>query len=162
MLPSHRSTDAVIDVYQNNDAGEVIIHDLNDHAQKLLGYAKEELIRQPMQIILPKRIHELLSEYVEYEAFGNDVGNVLGKVSSFCVVDKLQQEHALQIKVQRTTPMDGHDRFTIVMQAASQDRRSEAFRELLREYFKGHEVLDEDTLPNRASLIKDIELVMSM
>lgn len=161
MLISHRQSDAVIAIYQDNSEQQTYIHDLNDVAADMLGFGKGDLIGQPIGFLLPTRIHKLLEEYVEYEDFGNDVGSVLGKVNSFCVVNKDRQELTFRIKVQRSTPVGGHDQFNLILQSEAGNRRTEAFRELLRENFKGHEVLDNATgLPNRASLLKDIELVM--
>ena len=161
MLLSHRDTDAVIAVYQDNDQEQITIHDLNPTAESMLGYQKDELKGQSLSTLLPERIDSLLKEYVEYDTYGNDVGNVLNKVSSFCVLNKAKEEISLRVKVQRSTPIDGFDQFNLILQVVQSNRRSEAFRELLKENFKGHEVLDEETgLPNRASLEKDIELVM--
>ena len=161
MLVSHRSTDAVIAIYQDNDKREIVIHDVNPAAEDMLKYTKNEIIGRDLNSLLPPRIDTLLTEYVEFETYGNDVGSVLNKVNSFCIVDKNKQEHALRVKIQRSTPVDGHDQFNLILQVEQNNRRSEAFRSVLRENFKGHEVLDDNTkLPDRGSLFKDIELVL--
>lgn len=161
MSLAHRSRDAVIDVYQDNDKKNIIIHNLNAAAEHVLGYNAGEIQGQSLGFILPERIFKLLNEYVEYEIGGNDVGAVLSKVPSFCIVNKHRQEISLRLKTSRNTPIDGHDQFTLVLQTAQNTRRDEAFRGLLKENFKGHEILDVATgLPDRASMNKDIEFVL--
>lgn len=161
MLLSHRSSDALIAVYQDNEKQDIILSDVNEIALDILGYQKEEIYGQSIKVLLPARIADLLSEYVEYEEYGNDVGSVLNKVSSFCLLTKSKEEKSFNVKVQRSTPVDHHDQFHLILQTPQDNRRSEAFRALLKENFKGHEVLDEKTgLPDRASFLKDIELVM--
>jgi diguanylate cyclase (GGDEF)-like protein len=161
MSLTHRSRDAVIDVYQDNDKRSIIIHGLNAAAESLLGYSASEVQGQSLGFILPERIFKLLNEYVEFEQGGNDVGSVLGKVPSFCIVNKQREEISLRIKTSRNTPVNGHDQFTLMLQTAQNNRRDEAFRGLLKENFKGHEVLDPTTgLPDRASVEKDIEFVL--
>lgn len=161
MSLAHRSRDAVIDVYQDNAKHSIIIQHLNPAAEHVLGYNADELQGQSIGFILPERIFKLLNEYVEFETGGNDVGAVLGKVPSFCIVNKQRQEILLRLKTSRITPFHGHDQFTLVLQTAETNRRDEAFRGLLKENFKGHEVLDPATnLPDRASMNKDIEFVL--
>lgn len=161
MFLSHRSHDAVISIYQDNANQQIMIHDVNHPAEDILGFPKTDLVGQPIGFVLPERIHALLREYVEFEQDGNDVGSVLSKVQSFCLVNQKREEIAFRLKVARGTPVDRHDQFSLILQTAQSGRRNEAFRDLLRENFKGHEVLDLDTqLPDRASLNKDVEFVL--
>ncbi len=161
MSLAHRSRDAVIDVYQDNNTRSIIIHGMNAAAENVLGYNLGEVQGQSIGFILPERIFKLLNEYVEFESGGNDVGSVLSKVPSFCIINKQRTEISLRIKTSRNTPVNGHDQFTLVLQTAQNTRRDEAFRGLLKENFKGHEVLDPATgLPDRASVEKDIEFVL--
>lgn len=161
MSLAHRNRDAVIDVYQDNGQKKIVIHSLNAAAEQVLGYSADELKGQSIGFILPERIFKLLNEYVEFETGGNDAGSVLSKVPSFCIVNKMRQEVSFRLKTARNTPVNGHDQFTLMLHTAEISRRNEAFRGLLKENFKGHEVLDKSTgLPDRASMEKDIEFVL--
>lgn len=161
MMLAHRSQDAVIAVYQDNAKRDIIIHDVNPAAAAVLGYSEAEIKGKSIALILPPRIFSLISEFVEYEPDGNDVGSVLNKVPSFCLVSKSREEIDFRLKISRTTPAGGHDQFALMLLSAQHNRRTEAFRTLLQENFKGHEVLDEATgLANRQSIIKDVEYVL--
>lgn len=160
MFLSYRRDDAVLSVCQDNATKSITIQDLNGPAEEILGFPKAELLHKPIQAILPARIHALLDEYVEYDHHGKDVGDVLSKVQSFCLVDNKKHEVAFRLKVARNTPVGGHARFSLVLQSAQTGLKNEAFRKLLQENFKGHEILDPATgLPDRASIIKDLEFV---
>lgn len=161
MFLGYRSNDATITITQDNVRKVVRIHEINDAAEHVLGFQNSEIAGQPLVFLLPERIGNLLEEYVEYSHDGNDVGAVLSKVQSFCLTSKQQKEISFRLKVIRATPMNGLDQFKLILQDTQSGRRTEAFRSLLRENFKGHEVLDAKVeLPNRASIAKDIEFVM--
>jgi diguanylate cyclase (GGDEF)-like protein len=161
MFLGHRSNDATITITQDNVRKVVRIHEVNSAAEDVLGFTNEEIAGQPLVFLLPERIGNLLEEYVEFSHDGNDVGAVLSKVQSFCLTSKQQKELAFRLKVIRATPINGLDQFKLILQDTQSTRRTEAFRALLRENFKGHEVLDMQAgLPDRASIAKDIEFVM--
>ncbi len=161
MFLGYRSNDATITITQDNARKVVRIHAINPPAQDVLGFNSAEIAGKPLVFLLPERIGNLLEEYVEYDRDGNDVGAVLSKVQSFCLTDKQGRELAFRLKVIRGTPMHGMDQFTLILQDTHSTRRTEAFRALLRENFRGHEVIDPDTrLPDRASLHKDVEFTL--
>src|SRR5579883_1997805 len=158
MFQSHRSNDAVITICQDNDRKSIEIRGLNKPAEDVLGYPAGEVSGQPLIRFLPARIQTLLSEYVEYENDGNDVGNVLSKVQSFCILNQQGREVAFRLKVLRSEALDKNACFRLILQDRIGVRKEEAFRAILRENFKGHEVLDPNTnLPDRNSLVKDLE-----
>lgn len=160
MLLGYRSDDAVVTICQNNSRKSIEIHNINANAEKLLGYTEKELAGKPLVEILPKRIAEMLEDYVEYALNANDVGSVLSKVQSFSVVDKEEHEHGFRLKVVRSESQGDDANFKLVLQDRLGIRKNEALRQAIQENFKGHEVLDPDMLlPNRYSLQKDIELM---
>jgi diguanylate cyclase (GGDEF)-like protein len=160
MLLGYRSNDAVITICQNNNAKSIEITEVNKAAEELLGYKSAELLKMPLWKILPPRIGTLLEEYVEFKSDANDVGEVLAKVQSFAVVGHDEKETGYRLKVVRDTSSDGLITFKLVLQDRLGLRKNEALRKAVQENFKGHEVLDKETgLPDRASLVKDIELV---
>lgn len=159
MSIDYRTNDAVITICQNNKAGIVTVSQINETASNLIGFSASEVINQPLSSILPKRIAELLTEYVDFENDTNDVGAVLSKVQSFSIVGKNGSEKAYRVKILRVESSDNLSFFSLVLQDALATRKDEAARRVIRDNFKGHEALDRHTeLPNRASIIKDIEL----
>lgn len=161
MVSGHRKTDATITIRQDNDRQAIEVVELNHSAQELLGFDKHAVHGQPLAQLLPERIQTLLTEYVEFDIDGNDVGTVLSKVQRFCVLDSKKRELPLSLKVLRIESLDKHQYFRLILQNQQMPKANEAFRGVLRENFKGHEVLDSATgLANRASLSKDLELVI--
>lgn len=159
MSIDYRTNDAVITICQNNKAGIVTISQINDTASNLIGFSAPELANQPLSSILPKRITELLTEYIDFENDTNDVGAVLSKVQSFSIVGKNGQEKVYRIKILRVESSENLSFFSMVLQDTVEARKSDAARKIIRDNFKGHESLDRQTqLPDRISIIKDIEL----
>src|SRR5689334_16453004 len=112
--PSHRSNDAVITICQDNTRRVVEIRELNGPAEEALGYQKATVAGKPLTGILPERIQKLLEEYVEFEDDGNDVGNVLSKVKSFCIVNTKGREVAFRLKVLRSESLDKNAYFRLI------------------------------------------------
>jgi len=159
-FPGHRAADAVITVRQDNSRRAVEIRDLNPPAEEALGYALPAVSGLPLAALLPERIRTLLEEYIEFQEDGNDVGAVLSKVQSFCLLHRDGKELRYRLKVLRGEPENGCACFHLVLQSRAGERQGEAVRALLREHFRGHEVLEERTgLPDRPSVIKDISFV---
>ena len=157
---NYRTNDAVITICQNNKAGLVTIKETNEAARDLIGFDSSELAGKPLGSILPERIAELLTEYIDFENDTNDVGAVLSKVQSFSIVGKNGDEKAYKIKISRIESSGNLSFFSIVLQDTLVARKNEAVRKVIKDNFKGHEALDTKTeLPNRASLVKDIELI---
>ena len=160
MFITHRKHDAVLTVCQDNARKSVTVLTVNVAAEQLLGFAPEEVVGSSLNRFLPERISQDLEEYVEYEDGWNDVGNVLRRIRDFALVGKQGGNVPLQLRVIRAEPYQGHPVYQLIMREASRDVGNEAFRTILKENFKGHEVLDPDLkLPDRGSILKDIELV---
>lgn len=161
MFQGYRSNDAVITICQDNKRRSIDIHEMNEPAEVVLGRDTSALKGKPLNEFLPERIRTLLEEYVEFEEDGNDVGSVLSKVQSFCLVNSQGKESAWRLKVLRSEALDHNSYFDLILQDRTGGRKDEAFRSILRENFKGHEVLDTNTgLPDRQSIVKDLELVL--
>lgn len=160
MTFGYRSDDIVITICQNNAAKSIEIIELSKAAEDALAYSSASLVHQPIRKILPPRIAEMLSEYVEYEPDANDVGQVLSRVQSFSIVGANGKEVGYRMKVVRAESNDSNMTFKLVLQDKAGLRQNEAVREALQENFKGHEVLDSEMgLPNKHSLTKDVELM---
>ena len=106
MFLSHRSNDAVITICQDNAKRAIDVREINPPAEQALGYKADGISGQPLSRFLPPRIQQLLTEYVEYDAEGNDVGVVLAKVQSFCILNSKGREVAFRLKVLRSESLD--------------------------------------------------------
>jgi len=160
MMLGHRSNDAVVTICQNNSRKSIEITSINKAGEELLGYVSTDVVGQELSSILPPRIATMLTEYVEFESGANDVGHVLAKVQSFSTMDKDGREHGYLLKVVRAEASVGNSTFELVLQDKTGVRKNVALREAIQESFRGHEVLDPKTgLPDRNSLVKDIELM---
>lgn len=161
VLDSYRKSDAVIIVCQNNAKKHIEIAALNDEAVYVLGYGNEDLVGKMLSTVLPDRIASTIEEFVEYDDGNNDLLTVLGKVRSFAVKNAKGGEAEFKLRVIRGDAIDHNPWFHLVLVDEEKQRKDNAFRDVLRENFKGHEVIDARTgLPNRLSIIKDLELVV--
>lgn len=160
MLTDYRSNDAVLTICQNNKAEIITVTEANEMARELTGFTAIEMVGKPLSNILPERISELLTEYVDFANDTSDVGTVLSKVQSFSIIGKNGKEKAYRIKIVRVPSSGNNLLFLLVLQDSLGARKNEAVRKVMRENFKGHESLDPQTdLPDKNSLIKDIGVV---
>jgi len=162
MSITHRDNDAVITICQNNNDKTITIHGINQAACALTGYYGEDVVGQKIEKFLPNRIAELLHEYVEFSYNANDVGEVLGRVRSFSMLDRNGAEHAYKIKILQTDSGHGSLFFSLVLRDSMEERKDDAMHSVIQENFKGHETIDSlYGLPDRASIAKNIDIVKS-
>lgn len=160
MSLDYRNNDAVIDICQNNREKTVSVSRVNQAAAGLIGHDAASLLGLPLHKILPERIAELLDEYIEFESGGNDVGEVLSKVKSFSVLSADGKEKAFRIKVSQQQSDADHLFFSLILRDVAGERKNDAVFAIIRDNFKGHEVLDALTgLPDKATLVKNLDLL---
>lgn len=158
---NHRSSDVVFTICQDNSRKVVDIRDANANAEEVLGFSQIELRNKPLIDFLPARIKELVNEYVEYEDDANDVGSVLSKVQNFLMLDKQGREVAFRARIVRSEALDANAYFKLILQDKQGIKKTEAFKRVLVENFKGHEAIHPETgLPDRGSIFKDLELTL--
>lgn len=161
LLSSYRKHDAVIMVCQNNARKQIEISAVNDVAERILGYSKEELAQKPLSQVIPARLDETIQENVEYSDLAADLSEVLKKVRNFSIRNSKGQEVSYNFKIVRCEPMDHNPWFQIVLIDEAAHQQRVAFRNVLHENFKGHEVIHDKTgLPDRGSLLKDLQLTL--
>jgi|GEM_PF-703692 len=160
ILDSYRKSDAVFIVCQNTKKQIIEIAAINQEAEKITGYRNEDLLNKDISTILPDRIAAIVHEFVEYED-GNDLMHVLGKISDFAIKSKSGEEIGFKLRIIRGDAFAGNPWFHLVMVNDKQEKTDNLFRSVLKENFKGHETIDQFTgLPDRDSLLKDLELVV--
>jgi diguanylate cyclase (GGDEF)-like protein len=160
-LDTYRKTDAVFIVCQKNAEKMVEIAALNEEASQVTGYTNADLVGQPLDKILPDRIRDAIKDYVEFQDDQNDLLAVLTKQRDFAIKTREGNERPFTLRIIRGEAIDRNPWFHMVLVDEEKQRKSNAFRLMLKENFKGHEVMDERTgFPNRASVLKDLELLI--
>ncbi|MEI7668613.1 MAG: diguanylate cyclase [Pseudomonadota bacterium] len=164
-LDCYRKTDAVFIVCQNNKEKKLEIVALNDEARSITGYSNEEVIGKAFSTILPESINTLIDDYIVYESDkkedSNDLLTVLSKIRKIIIKKRDGSELEFKLRVIAGELMENNPLFHILLVDEKRDSDASAFRLIIKENFKGHEVIDPSTnLPDRASIMKDIELII--
>lgn len=160
MLNTYRKYDAVLVVCQNNAEQRIEIAGANEKAQQVLGHSAEALAGRLLTDFLEARVIDRIEDYVNYADPFSDVGDIFAKTHSLKVKNTDGEMQEFRLRVVRSEAVDNNPVFHLVLQDEQIHRENEAFKQILTENFKGHEVVDERThLPDRASMLKDLELV---
>ncbi len=161
ILDSYRKSDAVLIVCQNNALRTIEIAAINDEAARVTGFSNAELVGRSFETILPERITSTLTEFIEFDDDAHDLQAVLLKIRSFSIKGHSGKEVPYRLRVIRGEEIDKNPWFHIVLVDETQQQEVNQHRETLRENFKSNEKLNEQTdLPNRYSILKNIELVI--
>ena len=160
-IDCYRKSDAVFIVCQNNAKKMIEIAALNEEATKISGYTNADLMGESLNVLLPERISTVINEFVEYDNNNeSDLYSILGKVRQFAIRKKDGSEAEFKLRIVTGEKVDNHSLFHLVLVDEEKARDANTFRLIIKENFKGHEVLDPATgLPDRASIIKDLELI---
>lgn len=98
-VSAKRKGDAVINIYQDNNAKKIIIENLNPAAEKLTGYNKSELSGKDFDHVLAARVKEALHSYIEFDDAINDFASVARKIPNFQIKQKNGREIPVSLKV---------------------------------------------------------------
>lgn len=98
-IHTKRKTDAIISIRQDNSEKRVIITNLNKAAEALTGYLAKELIDKNFDSILPARIKELLSGYLEFDDGDSDFAIVARRIPNFQILTKKGEMVVVSLKV---------------------------------------------------------------
>jgi len=156
-----RSTDGVVSLAQDNSSRKIIVKDANPLAMGLLGITSSQMEEGlEIQKILPLRINEMISDFVEFIEGERDIGDVLSRVRNFTVINNIGNEIPVSLKILNREPYGRNARFDLLLRDLTIQLEFEAKRRSIVESLRGFEVLDEITgLPNRPSLLKELEMV---
>jgi len=160
-LDCYRKTDAVFIVCQNNAAKTLEVVALNDEARQISDYSDEMIIGKSLFTLLPERIIHIIEDHLTYETENDDINQILSKIRDFALQKRDGTETAFKLRIIAGEIWEGNPLFHLVMVDEQKTRDNDAFRRIIKENFKGHEVLDPATgLPDRVSIAKDVELVV--
>lgn len=154
-----RKNEGLILVCQNNEDQSVVIFGANKRAQEITAHDEDYLKGRSLMELVPKDIRETLLEYIEFEDGGPDLASVAGRLRDFRLLNAEGDEVQVSMKIALAEAKDQHYWYRLILRDERYEQEVEAFKDLLAENFKGHEVLDSEIgLPDRGSMLKDIEV----
>lgn len=98
-VSAKRKGDAVINIYQDNSAKQIVIERLNPAAERIIGYSSEELAGQKLARVLSPRVKDSVESYVEFDDVASDFANVARKIPNFQLLSKDGKEVPVSLKV---------------------------------------------------------------
>jgi len=101
-LTSRRRDDAIVSVCQDNEQRTVLILSVNQAAENLLQYKKEDLLNKPLVKILSARVADSISDYLDYTENGRDLFDILPKIINFSLIDSKGKDIQVKVKVFHT------------------------------------------------------------
>ena len=159
MLNTYRRHDAVLIVCQDNNAQRIEVAAINEQAKKITGYSSEEVVGKRLHELVEDNLREVLDERIHFVVGQDDVADALMRVRKLSLKTKNGAMQEFRLRVVRSEVMDSNPTFHLVLEDERVALENDGFKEVLKENFRGHEVLEEQTgLPNRSSLMKDLEL----
>lgn len=160
MLQHYRKQDAVFIVCQNYEKRMLEMAGANDKAKQLSGLTDEAMVGMPLQDFISGDLKDLIDEDINYSDHNYDLGDILAKTRVIQLKTADGGVREMRLRVVRSEAFDANPVFHLIMLDETEERENEQFRKIIAENFKGNEHLDEHTnLPDRQSLLKDIELI---
>ncbi len=154
-----RKNEGLILICQNNEDQSLVIFGANERACEITGISEDAFKGRSLEEAVPRDIRETLSDYLEYNDAGPDLADVINKVRDFRLLNADGDEVPLKVKISQAEAKDKNFWYRLILRDESYEREVDSFKRLLLENFKGHEVLDQEILlPNRDSLLKDVEI----
>ncbi len=101
-VTAKREHDAVIAISQDNKNKIIEIIELNKAAADLLCYEKNKLLHKPLTSILCSNSIDYIESGLEYNNNGNDLSDILSKISNLSLIKGNGEEVKVKIKVFRT------------------------------------------------------------
>lgn len=153
-----RQSDAVLTIAQDNTRRSIEVTAANDAAGSITGYPLEELRGKAFQDIVTPKVAEAITDYVEFYAGANDVGDVLRKIRDFQIQNRDGKAISFKLRIVRHNSAE-HDEYLLIMHNEEAQRETDAFLSALRARVDNPNEKNADSgLPNRASFLGGIEL----
>ncbi|MBM3617437.1 MAG: diguanylate cyclase [Alphaproteobacteria bacterium] len=151
-----RQSDAVLTIAQDNKRRAIEVTAANDAAGSITGYPLEELRGKAFQEIVTPKVAEAITDYVEFYAGANDVGDVLRKIRDFQIQNRDGKAISFKLRIVRHNSVE-HDEYLLIMHNEEAQRETDAFLSALLAKIGTSKNADSG-LPDRASFLSGVEL----
>lgn len=153
-----RQSDAVLTIAQDNKRRAIEVTAANDAAGAITGYPLEELRGKAFNEIVTPKVAEAITDYVEFYAGANDVGDVLRKIRDFQIQNRDGKAISFKLRIVRHNSVE-HDEYLLIMHNEEAQRETDAFlTELLARIDTPNGKHPDSGLPDRASFLSGVEL----
>lgn len=121
MTEAKRQGDIVMVIRQDNAARAVVVESIDESGgttlQEMLGFSASTLIEQPLQAYLTTREQGLLEDYLEYDPYGKDVGDILSRAGYFGMRHQSGERVEMHMKITRDVGYLESPRFRMTLQS---------------------------------------------
>lgn len=158
-----RRGDAVIILEQNNIQQTLFINDLNNTAEKLLLYVKEELVRKPLSVVLSPDTRNLIEDNLVFEEHNpqENLINVVGRIIRFEMLDKEKNIRPVKVKL---FPLLGKD--TRILEFEMLFRDLNIFEKMSNERLATpnykRELIPELQVLNKESFLSELNILLNI
>lgn len=160
-LAARRTNDAVVSACQDNEKKIVLILDLNETAEELLKYKKENLLNKPLIDVFSIKTKDYINDYLDYTETGHDLFDVVPRIINFSLVNSDGENILAKIKVFRTTQfVNNKINYELLIRDISLFHKLEIFRTkcLAGKKYKNHgvfNILNNDSTALELSIVSD-------
>lgn len=147
-----RRGDGVIVVLQNNAERSLVIEGMNEPAEALLGFEKDEAKGRKFEILLGSKTAEFLAEEIEYSPDAPDLGEVLSKQRDIRLRNRSGAEIVRQCKISRLMARGAHACFQLLVPNERDALARQKIRDFIALNLEGRKEVDARLgIPNRAT-----------
>ncbi len=161
-LTARRKNDAVVSVCQNNEQKNVFILTLNQPAEILLKYQKEDLLNKPLTNILNARTIDIINNYLDYTENGKTLFDILPKIIDFSLVNSKGENIPVKVKVFHVAQPSDHSKiyYELLIRDISLFYKLQILRNehLTGEKYKSHDLFD---IPDNDSTILELHIILN-
>lgn len=144
-----RKGDGRLLVTQNNADKSLIINEINEELEIMLGYAKAEIVNRKLETILGQKEASRIADDLEYIDDAPDFGDMFGRVHEMRLRRRLGEEITVNCTLTRLVAADRNARFQLVVPNEGDRIRRSKIKEFISTNLEGRKELDEATgLPN--------------
>jgi GGDEF domain-containing protein len=144
-----RQGDGILVVIQNNEEKTLTISMINEPLERLLGYAKDEILHRRLETILGTQEAETLADDLEYNENASDFGDLFSRMREMKLRGRLGEEVRVNYQLSRMMVQGKNACFQIVIPDEQERVSRTKISEFIALNLDGHKELDAATgLPN--------------
>lgn len=120
---SMRQGDIVLHVKQDNVARKVLIESVDEtrgSLNEMLGYISTDVVGKTLDEYLTPREQGLLEDYLEFDSYGKDLGDILGRAGHFGMRNAQGERTEMHMKIERDVGYLDSPCFRITLQSKDQ------------------------------------------